>query len=653
MKEYSISRAHGFIDKYSYFQERTLKRIIELSGNVWTDYNAHDPGITIADVYNYALFDLYYRLDFPIENYLSQNPQVDYAKLGFISKEQLKEQSIVTEVDYANLFSSHCEELVEECYVIYNQTTLSFDVYVVLKHYLAEQEIEIKNRCKDLILATYHAHRNLGENIGNIEFRFKNQLDDLKPYIIKQKSFDKDYIFSTVELEEVKERVDKFIGFSKSYKTLQYDFPDLYNVSERGIPSNITGYEKSYLLNFKRFLLLMDTFIAGALWQVEHIAHLFDKTKFKPFKGYPVVDFVDKEEVIYLEREREASIFNDESFYQQKNILLDQLDVLLGEQFSAIFDAQNLDFSNNFSPSEIIEKRILLIDKFPGLNAKRNRSFNIDNEDSVPAIQQIMEYMTNGYFEQDNITVLNKYGLKLLSDEDFFAKNSVVTTFDFITNFDKISESEFQQVELLDLEHEELDIQPLRENIHFLRLNELFKSYLEDADSPVDYKVLALPENEKLLLYKYTKSVKPMWINMGIFKNLESLTLNVNRLWRFMRKMKQRKNEYSFYFIEHKLIREEEIEQSNHLSVITSMEGLVESDRSKIKALLSERLPAHLFTKVFFVPREKMNTLTHFYFDWRAAMAKVNPILENKVDLYKKNLSDFLHSNEDYSEIIE
>ena len=33
----------------------------ELSGNIWTDHNAHDPGITILEVLCYALLDLGYR----------------------------------------------------------------------------------------------------------------------------------------------------------------------------------------------------------------------------------------------------------------------------------------------------------------------------------------------------------------------------------------------------------------------------------------------------------------------------------------------------------------------------------------------------------------------------------------------------------------
>jgi uncharacterized protein YegP (UPF0339 family) len=50
------------------------KYIETLSRKLWTDYNIHDPGILIKDVLAYAITDLGYRLQFPIEDILSENP---------------------------------------------------------------------------------------------------------------------------------------------------------------------------------------------------------------------------------------------------------------------------------------------------------------------------------------------------------------------------------------------------------------------------------------------------------------------------------------------------------------------------------------------------------------------------------------------------
>lgn len=51
-------------------KQRGVDRIQELAGNNWTDYNFHDPGITILETLCYALADLAYRAEFDISDIL-------------------------------------------------------------------------------------------------------------------------------------------------------------------------------------------------------------------------------------------------------------------------------------------------------------------------------------------------------------------------------------------------------------------------------------------------------------------------------------------------------------------------------------------------------------------------------------------------------
>lgn len=53
---------------------RGLTHIRRLAGQVWTDHNLHDPGITILEVLCYALTDLAYRASFPVEDLLARAP---------------------------------------------------------------------------------------------------------------------------------------------------------------------------------------------------------------------------------------------------------------------------------------------------------------------------------------------------------------------------------------------------------------------------------------------------------------------------------------------------------------------------------------------------------------------------------------------------
>lgn len=59
-QDYALLRAEG------------LTHIQALSGQLWTDHNSHDPGITILELLAYALTDLGYRTAFPIEDLLER-----------------------------------------------------------------------------------------------------------------------------------------------------------------------------------------------------------------------------------------------------------------------------------------------------------------------------------------------------------------------------------------------------------------------------------------------------------------------------------------------------------------------------------------------------------------------------------------------------
>jgi len=58
-------------DSFESLRSQAIGRLQELAGNVWTDYNAHDPGVTLLEVVCYALTDLLYRADFPVVDLLT------------------------------------------------------------------------------------------------------------------------------------------------------------------------------------------------------------------------------------------------------------------------------------------------------------------------------------------------------------------------------------------------------------------------------------------------------------------------------------------------------------------------------------------------------------------------------------------------------
>ena len=61
-------------------REEGIKLIQQLSPDLWTDHNLHDPGITLLEELCYAITDLAYRLDYPkpYQNIDCYSVQVDY-----------------------------------------------------------------------------------------------------------------------------------------------------------------------------------------------------------------------------------------------------------------------------------------------------------------------------------------------------------------------------------------------------------------------------------------------------------------------------------------------------------------------------------------------------------------------------------------------
>jgi len=48
--------------------------IAQMGSRSWTDYNVHDPGITILEAFCYAITDLAYRVGWRIEDLLTPDP---------------------------------------------------------------------------------------------------------------------------------------------------------------------------------------------------------------------------------------------------------------------------------------------------------------------------------------------------------------------------------------------------------------------------------------------------------------------------------------------------------------------------------------------------------------------------------------------------
>jgi hypothetical protein len=75
----------------------------KLSGQLWTDHNVHDPGITILEELCYALLDLGYRTNLPVADILSKNPVDTSKENNFFTPAQILSCNPLTITDYRKL----------------------------------------------------------------------------------------------------------------------------------------------------------------------------------------------------------------------------------------------------------------------------------------------------------------------------------------------------------------------------------------------------------------------------------------------------------------------------------------------------------------------------------------------------------------------
>ena len=156
---------------FTRLQEHTLDELERLSGNVWTDFNVHDPGVTVADAANYVLTEADYKLGFDLPDYLADKEgKIGFKTYGLFPPEEVYTTAPVTAEDYRKLFIVQFPDL-DDIQVEADPKTGNYNVRLVKSPFQeGEENVEKEIRC------FYHAHRNLCENIGNISVVSPEQL---------------------------------------------------------------------------------------------------------------------------------------------------------------------------------------------------------------------------------------------------------------------------------------------------------------------------------------------------------------------------------------------------------------------------------------------------------------------------------------------
>ncbi|MCP5003939.1 MAG: hypothetical protein GY941_08320 [Planctomycetes bacterium] len=144
----------------------------ELSGLKWTDYNIHDPGLTILEQLCYAITDLIYQTEFDVEDVLTdENGDIDFEQLALYKPERIFPCQPVTLTDYRKIIFDSIPD-IDNVWVSKNPGVPDglYKIQVSIKETNSNlSDKAVKQKLLEQIRECFCANRNLCEDIGSVE----------------------------------------------------------------------------------------------------------------------------------------------------------------------------------------------------------------------------------------------------------------------------------------------------------------------------------------------------------------------------------------------------------------------------------------------------------------------------------------------------
>ncbi|RYJ38366.1 Response regulator receiver (CheY-like) modulated diguanylate cyclase/phosphodiesterase [Flavobacterium anhuiense] len=245
---------------FFYLRKKGIEYIESFGSKFWTDFNEHDPGITMLEMLSYAISDLGMRLNLPIENILASDDINKGIPKQFFKASEVLSSSPVTQNDYRKLFidikgvrncwlAKHEKKVYVDC----KKNQLSYDVkdynnlpdnlrksfelnglYDLYVDFESSKPSEIE-AVKEKIRKQYHANRNLCEDLVDIkkvvdypikicaDIEVNTEADEELVHANVLHALES-YLSTTVNFYSLKQMIDK------GYSTLEiFDGPSLEN----------------------------------------------------------------------------------------------------------------------------------------------------------------------------------------------------------------------------------------------------------------------------------------------------------------------------------------------------------------------------------------------------------------------------------------
>lgn len=220
-----LEQIENIPSNYYDYRKEALLWAQKLSGKLWTDYNPHDPGVTVLETLSYVLTEIDYKLGFSIEEILHSSTlrkTFDLEENALYKAEDIFYTAPVTEKDFRALLIDRIEGITNAWFLIENQEKGAFNLILQLNSQ-ADPEV-IERDANDL----FQQYKVLGWSLNNVKIITKQEAK-LKGNLYFESNDSAEKILATV-FYEFNEKLVNVQPFTQTVDTLLADGKSLNEI---------------------------------------------------------------------------------------------------------------------------------------------------------------------------------------------------------------------------------------------------------------------------------------------------------------------------------------------------------------------------------------------------------------------------------------
>lgn len=590
-----IQRKEKGKDDYSEAFAYALTIIQELAGKRWTDFNPHDPGVTMLDVFCYGILDIQYRLDLDFFNYVPHDSDgnIDFESWGLHPSEVLFAEATVTPQDYAALVERSVPA-IRACEVEW--TAKGYRFCIALHNRGAKEE------AIQAVKALFYRNRSLNECLYEVV-----ENDGLATRHQRPPNAD------DMPLHDVPSAERRLVPLADyKHKSLQYDMPAIYALGQEGPPPHADVAHKAYILQLKGFMLLVDYLFSSVDQQLQSIPTLMGRTHFRRPVFAHVVEIADLDHLLD-DTASLRSVYDPLMDIEKRLSFAKMCCALYGENPDELLQLMRV----NFEGAALAERFATVARWLPEWQKHRAKGMDIlpPRTRTMPMIKRFLTAVM-GQDSVDEDTMANRMaGWKLLGEDDFNQRYRHVYPWHELPLGSKI-----YKVPVIDMS-EERSTRVALAGGDLLGMKVL-PEWMLSIDRLPDKCRIALSHGMYSLYCKGAGHTK--WLRLGQSKSSNRIIEYANALWAAIKELRARA--LTCYFIEHALLPADgDTHEAARITIIMPDAWKNVYGQQNLEEWLRSRLPASLLVVFKWLTLQQFVEFEPDYLRWKDAFQQPNP----------------------------